>query len=58
IGLIQTVNGHNNLLHDGRARGFQEAVLWHGGEAEKSREKYKSLSKADRKSVLKFLESL
>ncbi|HNO23225.1 MAG TPA: di-heme oxidoredictase family protein [Leptospiraceae bacterium] len=58
IGLIQTVNGHNNLLHDGRARGFQEAVLWHGGEAEKSREKYKSLSKADRNSVLKFLESL
>ena len=30
----QTVNDHNFLLHDGRARGFAEAILWHGGEAE------------------------
>lgn len=58
IGLVQTVNGHNNMLHDGRARGFQEAILWHGGEAEKIREKYRNLSKADRDSLLKFLESL
>ena len=21
------------LLHDGRARNFEEAILWHGGEA-------------------------
>ncbi|MYI93166.1 thiol oxidoreductase, partial [Candidatus Poribacteria bacterium] len=37
IGLVQTVNGHTNFLHDGRARDLMEAILWHGGEAEKSR---------------------
>ena len=58
IGLVRTVNGHDNLLHDGRARGFTEAILWHGGEAEKSREKFKNLSKSDRESLIKFLESL
>jgi CxxC motif-containing protein (DUF1111 family) len=33
IGLIETVNGHTNLLHDGRARTIEEAILWHSGEA-------------------------
>jgi CxxC motif-containing protein (DUF1111 family) len=38
LGLIETVNKHTYLLHDGRARGIEEAILWHGGEGEKSRE--------------------
>ncbi|MDI9403941.1 MAG: di-heme oxidoredictase family protein, partial [Limnohabitans sp.] len=29
IGLIETVNGHTRLLHDGRARSIEEAILWH-----------------------------
>jgi CxxC motif-containing protein (DUF1111 family) len=58
IGLVKTVNGHDNLLHDGRARGFTEAILWHGGEAEKARDKFKNLSKSDRDAIVKFLESL
>lgn len=58
IGLIQTVNGHTLLLHDGRARGFAEAILWHGGEAEKAREAFKQLSKTDREALILFLESL
>ncbi len=58
IGLIQTVNGHTRFLHDGRARNVEEAVLWHGGEAEKSRNKYRSLAKDDRQKVIAFLNSL
>ena len=30
----ETVNGHSDLLHDGRARNVTEAILWHGGQAE------------------------
>lgn len=58
IGLVSQVNGTLQLLHDGRARSYLEAVLWHGGEAEKSREYVKELSSSDRESLVKFLESL
>lgn len=58
IGLIKTVGGHTNYLHDGRARSLEEAILWHGGEGEKSREGYRKLSKQDRAALVKFLESL
>lgn len=58
IGLIETVNGHTNFLHDGRARNLQEAILWHGGEAENAKNNFKALSKEDREAVITFLESL
>ena len=58
IGLIPTVNGHSFLLHDGRARNVEEAILWHGGEAEKSLEEFKKLNANDRAALLKFVESL
>jgi CxxC motif-containing protein (DUF1111 family) len=58
LGLIPTVNGHNNLLHDGRARGFAEAILWHGGEAEASAEGFRSLPIDDRNALVRFLASL
>jgi len=58
IGLTKVVNGHNNFLHDGRARSLMEAVLWHGGEAEASKEYVRNLSKSDRDALIKFLESL
>jgi CxxC motif-containing protein (DUF1111 family) len=58
IGLIQSVNGHQRLLHDGRANGVLEAVLWHGGEAEVSRRKVLSLSAAERAALVAFVESL
>ncbi|WP_082471814.1 di-heme oxidoredictase family protein [Rhizobium sp. Leaf321] len=58
IGLTQTVNGHTFFLHDGRARNLTEAILWHGGEAQKAREAFASLPKDDRASLLTFLESL
>lgn len=58
IGLTQVVNGHNNFLHDGRARNYIEAIMWHGGEAEGSKNNFKQLSKGDRDALVKFLESL
>ena len=58
IGLVRTVNGHTNFLHDGRARNLMEAILWHGGEAEKSRQAVLEMSKAERDALIAFLESL
>ena len=58
IGLIPTVNGHMNLLHDGRARGVSEAILWHGGEALRAREEYKRLTARERAQLVRFVESL
>ena len=58
IGLVATVNDHTYFLHDGRARNLEEATLWHGGEAEASREAFKKLNKSKRQALLKFLESL
>lgn len=58
IGLIKDVNGHMRLLHDGRADGVLEAILWHGGEAEQSRQRVLSMSKAQRDALVKFVESL
>ena len=58
IGLVETVNGHTNFLHDGRARNLEEAILWHGGEAEQSRDSFMGLSAEDRQALIQFLRSL
>ena len=52
------MNGHTRLLHDGRARGVLEAVLWHGGEAEAAKDQVLKMKKADRDALVKFVESL
>ncbi|WP_411823125.1 di-heme oxidoredictase family protein [Leptospira sp. 'Mane'] len=58
IGLIKQVNQHEFFLHDGRARGYQEAILWHGGEAETAKQRFKQLTKEDRANIILFLKSL
>ncbi len=58
IGLTETVSGHTRLLHDGRARGPLEAILWHGGEAQAARDSVVDMPPADRAALLRFLESL
>ncbi len=50
--------GEYVLLHDGRARSIEEAILAHGGEAENSRSMYEALSASDKEAILEFLESL
>lgn len=58
IGLINTVNSHTFLLHDGRAKNVEEAILWHGGEASYSKTEFKKLSKTERQALLSFIDSL
>jgi CxxC motif-containing protein (DUF1111 family) len=58
IGLTAGVSGGEGYLHDGRARTLEEAILWHGGEAEKSREAFRQMSAADRAALIAFLKSL
>lgn len=58
IGLVEAINEHSHFLHDGRARNFTEAILWHGGEAQVVRDRYARLSRAEREAVLAFLRSL
>ncbi|TYP98790.1 CxxC motif-containing protein (DUF1111 family) [Tenacibaculum adriaticum] len=58
IGLTRIVNGHTNFLHDGRAKNIEEAILWHGGEAENSKNMYTNFSKSDRDALLAFINAL
>jgi CxxC motif-containing protein (DUF1111 family) len=58
LGLIETVSGHGQLLHDGRAGSILEAILWHGGEAENVKQAVIGLGTADRDALLAFLQSL
>ena len=58
IGLTEQVGGHLRFLHDGRARGLLEAVLWHGGEAEDAREAVARMSEGERGALIAFLRSL
>lgn len=58
LGLQRAVSGHERLLHDGRARGFAEAILWHGGEAEAAKERFRTAPRPEREALLAFLRSL
>jgi CxxC motif-containing protein (DUF1111 family) len=58
IGLVETVNGHTNFLHDGRARSLIEAVLWHGGEAAAARDRVRGMSAQQRAALVAFVGSL
>ncbi len=58
IGRTRTVSGEARFLHDGRARSFLEAILWHGGEASVVRERAAALPTADREALLTFLDAL
>lgn len=58
IGLTELVNGHTFFLHDGRARNLGEAILWHGGEAERARDAFAALPREDRERLLAFVNSL
>lgn len=58
VGLVHDVNGHRRLLHDGRANGVLEAILWHGGEAQPAQAQVRRLSAQDRQALVAFVESL
>jgi len=58
IGLSRVVNPEATFLHDGRARTPLEAVLWHGGEAERAKQAVLALDATGRDALVAFLESL
>ena len=58
IGLIPVVNGHSQLLHDGRASSVEEAILWHDGEARSSKLGYVDLTEEEREALIFFVNSL
>ncbi|MEM6292529.1 MAG: di-heme oxidoredictase family protein [Myxococcota bacterium] len=59
LGLLEVVaDAPRRLLHDGRARTIAEAVAWHGGEAEASRDAYLELSAEHRALLDGFVDSL
>ncbi|MEM1140201.1 MAG: di-heme oxidoredictase family protein [Pseudomonadota bacterium] len=58
IGLTEAVNGHTYFLHDGRARSLKEAILWHGGEAEASRDAFVALEPDEREALIAFIKTL
>jgi CxxC motif-containing protein (DUF1111 family) len=58
VGLLAIVSGEVRLLHDGRARSSEEAILWHGGEAQPSRDRFTRADRADRAALLRFLDAL
>ncbi len=47
-----------NFLHDGRAKTLKEAILWHSGEAQRSKNSFIHLAPKKRKVLIDFLERL
>ena len=59
IGLSEkSQGGQYFLLHDGRAKNMEEAILLHGGEAQKSRDQFQQLNGNEKQQLFKFLQSL
>ena len=58
IGLVDTVNRHTRFMHDGRARNLAEAILWHGGEGEQSKQAFINFTREEREALLRFLNAL
>ena len=58
IGLAQTVTPGTSYLHDGRARTFEEAIMWHGGEAQAAHDAFQNASQSDREALTAFLGTL
>jgi CxxC motif-containing protein (DUF1111 family) len=58
LGLSGVIDTYLFLLHDGRARNFAEAILWHGGQAKAASDSFRNLAKSDRDALIAFLQSL
>jgi CxxC motif-containing protein (DUF1111 family) len=51
------LDGRALLMHDGRAKSVEEAILMHGGEAQAARDRFAALPPALRRALLAFVES-
>ena len=57
-GIGQRVRKQHRFLHDARAKTPEEAILWHGGEAQMAKSKFIKLDQEQRLALLHFLEQL
>ncbi len=53
----QRITAGQRFLHDARAANIQEAILWHGGEAEQVKQRFMTLPKAQREQIIHFVET-
>ena len=53
----QFLNGQTLLMHDGRARSVDAAILLHGAEAKNARDAFAALPEAQRRALIDFVES-
>ena len=58
LGLVPVVNGERFMLHDGRARSFDEAIMWHGGEGQDAADAFAALDENERAELIAYLEAL
>jgi CxxC motif-containing protein (DUF1111 family)/predicted lipoprotein with Yx(FWY)xxD motif len=58
IGLTAGVSNGEAYLHDGRARTLDEAIRWHGGEAEAAKLAYEAMTQVDKDALIAFLKTL
>jgi CxxC motif-containing protein (DUF1111 family) len=58
VGVVLRVNPTAGLLHDGRAASLEQAILWHGGEAAVSRDRFTQEPVDEREALIAFLKSL
>ncbi len=56
--VITSINHQSRFIHDDRARTIEEAILWHGGEAEASKQRYAALPKQKQQQLLNWLNQL
>lgn len=57
-GILMGVGLRELFLHSGQATSLEEAVLRHGGEAERARQAFQGLPELDRHYLIRFLETL
>lgn len=50
--------GQYFLMHDGRAKSIEEAILLHGGEGTNSKTQFQNLSETEKNALIKFLKTL
>jgi CxxC motif-containing protein (DUF1111 family) len=56
--MLMGLRFRDKYLHDGSAKTVREAIERHGGEAQRSRDRFKALSDKDKKALLKFVNSI
>lgn len=57
-GLHMKATGASEHMHDMRARSYEEAILWHEGEALQGKKAFRNLSKSDREAMISFLKAI